>query len=1293
MEAVRAFNNELSSLYENRPPVSRAKMASVTKTAIKAIKFYKHVVQSVEKFVLKCKPEYKVPGLYVIDSIVRQSRHQFGPDKEMFGPRFTKNIVTTFQSLLKCPPDEKCRVVRVLNLWQKNSVFPMEVVQPLLDMAADPTSTDSVLAAQRAVEKVVQAHARSQGKTSNGNTEESLLAQQSDIVNTFTKLLQQTGEGSLLASGQEVQLQQLQLLQQQLVMHTEMMSSKPQQTPPVIDNNLLAQIKLLTDQVLNKTDAPATVSDQSHSDRGMEGGGGDARKLQSEPGFNRKLLDFDYGDSDDEDDRKDGGGTHPHLPGGVQKLLSDPSMMQHLHNVTSLKSGDHMHDSEAMRKHHLEQQQEQFNKEIGQSQYSSYNQDPDVIVVEDQDDRDSRDYDRDRRRSRRSRDRSRSPRRRRHSRSRSRERRRSKDRHRRSRSRDNDRERLREKDRERKKLGLPPVKDKHLSICSTTLWFGHLAKHTTEDELRSEIEKYGTTETIKMVPPRGCAFVSMTARKEAAKALDRMKGFKLNSSALRVAWAPNIGVKESAFKDQWDVELGVTYIPWSRMPADLMPLLNGATLDEDTLPEHLKGAPLQRPEEDSDMRPAMVTDNHNPPPINQPPPSFSGHNPSIPSPHQLSMMPPNMMMPPPGQLPPGVQLPPPNVGQMPGPGPMMQQGNPPQLPTNMLHPPGGPGSVPMSLPAGVSLAQVVSMPGSMPSGPPGMLNTSAPMGMNMDSPLGRPPGIPLSSAPMMMPGQQPGTPSRPGFPGHPQGSPFGLHNMRFPMRPPPQEMEEPKEWPSDDKLEEEALAEMEDEDMDHRPMDLPPSAPSPHLMSLSMMGMRMRMPGPGGPRLQMQMPGGGQMQMPGGGQMQMPGGGQMQMPGGGQMQMTGGGQMQMTGGGQMQMPGGGQMQMPGGGQMQMPGGGQMQMPGGGQMQMPGGSPRPGMMVELGQPVSSPGMALGPGGMLGRPGMMGPRMMQPGQPPVSSEAMMRQQMPQGLMSQGAMAMRLGMGGQGPRGLGPANLQLGQRLGMPGSPGMRGLGPGQGPIRIVLGQRPNLVRPGGPFGFDNPRLQLNDLQANQGDRNPMDEGPPSGPNPNNGPQGHGLLPGLAALRGGRPGLLGARPNLPVNGGFRFGPGGLNFRGPRPDFMRGPALDKPVMDGAQGGLPLPFVGAAPGDKSPEYGVGADSPEYGEGFNEKENGKAVPLDTDLRGDTDLRTDTDLRPQDTDLRNSETDLAKSRRLSRWGSGEGDNSNPANTNGPTPNTNVIPAASQDSSSAASNANQTVPDASEGASDG
>lgn len=57
----------------------------------------------------QCKPEYKVAGLYVVDSIVRQSRHQFGADKDVFGPRFTKNIMGTFENLCLCPVEDRVR--------------------------------------------------------------------------------------------------------------------------------------------------------------------------------------------------------------------------------------------------------------------------------------------------------------------------------------------------------------------------------------------------------------------------------------------------------------------------------------------------------------------------------------------------------------------------------------------------------------------------------------------------------------------------------------------------------------------------------------------------------------------------------------------------------------------------------------------------------------------------------------------------------------------------------------------------------------------------------------------------------------------------------------------------------------------------------------------------------------------------------------------------------------------------------------------------------------------------------
>lgn len=65
----------------------------------------------------QCKPEYKVPGLYVIDSIVRQSRHQFGTDKDVFAPRFARNLQQTFIHLFSCPPEDKVESSVIFIEW------------------------------------------------------------------------------------------------------------------------------------------------------------------------------------------------------------------------------------------------------------------------------------------------------------------------------------------------------------------------------------------------------------------------------------------------------------------------------------------------------------------------------------------------------------------------------------------------------------------------------------------------------------------------------------------------------------------------------------------------------------------------------------------------------------------------------------------------------------------------------------------------------------------------------------------------------------------------------------------------------------------------------------------------------------------------------------------------------------------------------------------------------------------------------------------------------------------------
>lgn len=52
-------------------------------------------------------------------------------------------------------------------------------------------------------------------------------------------------------------------------------------------------------------------------------------------------------------------------------------------------------------------------------------------------------------------------------------------------------------------------------------------------------------------------------------------------------------MKGKEWKDYWEVELGVSYIPWNKLinvtDQDLELLEEGGMIDEDTLPPNLKG--------------------------------------------------------------------------------------------------------------------------------------------------------------------------------------------------------------------------------------------------------------------------------------------------------------------------------------------------------------------------------------------------------------------------------------------------------------------------------------------------------------------------------------------------------------------------------------------------------------------------------------------------------------------------------------------------------------------------------
>ncbi|XP_022094763.1 splicing factor, arginine/serine-rich 15-like isoform X2 [Acanthaster planci] len=683
MDAVRLFNNELSSLYESKPPISRAKMTQVTKMAIKAIKFYKHVVQSVEKFIQKCRPEYKVPGLYVIDSIVRQSRHQFGPEKDVFAPRFAKNIVNTFQFLFKCPPEGRAKIVRVLNLWQKNSVFSADIIQPLLDMA-NPEKAAAVEAtvATPAVPKHDKPDVKawlSQATEPKGGKAEAPA--KDDTLSTVQQILQQTQQQQI----QQQQLQQLQQLQQQLEQQKQAtdMSASGGNTGLVLDSHLVEQIQTLTAYLSTLTGKVAGGSggSSSSSSSNNAAAGGSSSASNSKPvesskpavptpvpapsteakalGFNKALLDFDYGDEEEEETKE----THPvavpqpkasgmepnvqavqrlteelknaqsqqeflrqqlrqqsgmpAMPPGYAKMMQPPepeAPPEPAADVPAVKQ-DTADDEEMLQMQKLQQEaaaieEQQQQRRSGRRHHENDDQEEGEIVSSHKRSR-HRDRSRSRSRSpkrRRSRSRSRSrsgsrsrsrSKRKKRSRSRSRSRRskrsRSRDRHERRRERDEEERRKekekREMEREREKKGLPPLKEKHLSVCTKTLWVGRLPKLGAETELRAYLEDFGPIAKVDLVPPRGCAYVCMENRLDAYKALERLRRGKMFGNSAKIAWAPGRGVKEyKQYNDFWEVEKGVTYIPWDHLPSevDLNELSEGAAIDEDTLPPGMK---------------------------------------------------------------------------------------------------------------------------------------------------------------------------------------------------------------------------------------------------------------------------------------------------------------------------------------------------------------------------------------------------------------------------------------------------------------------------------------------------------------------------------------------------------------------------------------------------------------------------------------------------------------------------------------------------------------------------------
>ncbi|KFQ63333.1 Protein SCAF8, partial [Pelecanus crispus] len=543
-----------------------------------------------------CKPEYKVPGLYVIDSIVRQSRHQFGQEKDVFAPRFSNNIISTFQNLYRCPGDDKSKIVRVLNLWQKNNVFKSEIIQPLLDMAGGippPVVTPVLPSTTAAMSNNTPGTPVT--PVTPANVVQSLPDPWvSQIANTDT----------LAAVAQILQSPQGQQLQQ-LIQTLQIQQQKPQPSLlQALDAGLVVQLQALTAQLTAAAAAANTLN-----------------PLEQSVSFNKKLMDrFDFGEESEQNEE-----PKKETPTSQLPLVAESVNNSLFHQLAEQLQQQNL---EHLRQQLLEQQQPQkaspeetqegnFGSEhsASPSQGSSQQQFLEVETnVDDSMDIQQQDMDIDegqdvaeeeifeqeekksavRSRSRtRSRSRSRSPRKRR-SRSRSGSRKRKHRKRSRSRSRERKRKssrsysserRAREREKERQKKGLPPIRSKTLSVCSTTLWVGQVDKKATQQDLTNLFEEFGQIESINMIPPRGCAYVCMVHRQDAYRALQKLSSgsYKIGSKIIKIAWALNKGVK-TEYKQFWDVDLGVSYIPWEKVKLDdLEGFAEGGMIDQETV--------------------------------------------------------------------------------------------------------------------------------------------------------------------------------------------------------------------------------------------------------------------------------------------------------------------------------------------------------------------------------------------------------------------------------------------------------------------------------------------------------------------------------------------------------------------------------------------------------------------------------------------------------------------------------------------------------------------------------------
>jgi len=123
--ALKALYGTLEDLIRTTKPgkaASASRVRAVADACYDARAEYKRAVKAVEKLARKAPAHCRLAGVFAIDAVVRRSRAKC-KDRDVFEPRFGRDIAATLQGLDDASLEDRQRLVKVVCAWTRQGIF------------------------------------------------------------------------------------------------------------------------------------------------------------------------------------------------------------------------------------------------------------------------------------------------------------------------------------------------------------------------------------------------------------------------------------------------------------------------------------------------------------------------------------------------------------------------------------------------------------------------------------------------------------------------------------------------------------------------------------------------------------------------------------------------------------------------------------------------------------------------------------------------------------------------------------------------------------------------------------------------------------------------------------------------------------------------------------------------------------------------------------------------------------------------------------------------------------------